>query len=317
MDFEQESLVLPTAYSLGRLTVYPPGEGESPQLMEARGTVHVPAGANLFLSVSQELCDDLSKIHLVPERLLANGITFSEKNLDKTDFEELLSLAPCCVVIHSCNAVSTEQIHDIGELRTIEHLNFSNTPLQLLDFSWVPQLSNLRTLTLSGIGVDDAGLGFITKLQHLEDLYLRGAKVSDPRVRGLWEMETLKDVKLGQCPIGDEALGNVGSCLSLRSLKVPETRISDRGVEVVVNESLRTGQRLTGLSLRSCRITDMSLVRLASLKDLVLLDLYSIEVTPEGAAFLKRSLPECRIFMGRDKGGGPNLSQVTRRDRPA
>jgi hypothetical protein len=160
--------------------------------------------------------------------------------------------------------------------------------------------------------VSDTSLGLIAKLPHLEDLYLTGANISDSGVQALWKMATLRGVELGQCQIGDKALEGVGSCLSLRSLKLPETRISDQGVEVIVNESQRTGQHLTSLSFRSCRITDKSLVRLASIGGLLLLDLYWTEITPEGAAFLKRSLPGCRIFVGRDKGGGPNLWKVDR-----
>jgi len=77
-----------------------------------------------------------------------------------------------------------------------------------------------------------------------------------------------------------------------------------------VSEALRTGQKLSFLTLRSCRITDKALVRLASLRSLTFIDLYGTEVTPEGASFLKKSLPECRIFVGRDKGGGPRLWSV-------
>jgi Leucine-rich repeat (LRR) protein len=278
--------------------------------MEARGTVQIPAGANLFLSVSQELCDDLRKIHPVPDRLLTNGITFSEKNLEKTDFKELLSLGLHCVVIHSCNAIRVEQIRDIGQMKTIEHLNFSSTPLDVVDFSWISQLLGLRTLTLSGLGADDSTLGFITQLEHLEDLHLTSANISDVGVQALWKMATPRGIELGQCPIGDTTLEDIGRCCSLRSLMVPDTRISDNGVEMVVSEILRAGRDLTTLSLRSCRITDKSLVRLASLKDLRILDLFGTEVTEEGAAFLKKLLLRCMMFVGRNKGGGPKFWRV-------
>jgi hypothetical protein len=126
-------------------------------------------------------------------------------------------------------------------------------------------------------------------------------------------MENLKGIDIGKCQIGDKALEGVGQCVALRTLNLPDTRISDGGVEVIVAEALQTGQELTSLSLRSCRITDKALVRLASLRSLILVDLFDTEVTAEGAAFLKKSLPECRIFAGRDKGGGPRLWQTDNR----
>jgi len=307
MNSELETFVLPTGYSLGRITAYAPNEPGSPRLFDAQGTISVPTGAKLFLDVSQELCDDFSKIQLLPPRLLANGITFSEKKLVRTNFIELISLEPNRVTIISCDGIQVEQIRALGQMKRLEHLRLSNTPLDVPDFSWISQFPNLKSLFLSGPSVDDSCVALLTSLKQLEDLHLTQSKITDRGVQAIWTMANLKAVDLGQCSIGDKALEGVGSCVSLQSLTVPNSQISDRGVEVVVTEALRTGQRLTSLSLRSCRITDKSLVRLASLKGLVLLDLYWTEVTPEGAAFLKKSLPDCRILVGRDKGGGPKL----------
>lgn len=305
-----ETLTLPTTYSLGKIVAYLQGKHEHPQLIDARGTIQIPADARVFLDVSQEVCDDLSRIHLVPERLLENGITFSEKNLDKTDFRKLLSLEPRCLVISYCNEISPKQALDLGELRALEHLNVSHTPFQDPEFSWISQLLNLKTLLLSEAGVEDDCLVFITKLQHLEGLHLSNSKISDRGAQAIWRMASLRELSLSACPIADKALEGIGGCSSLCSLMLPDTGISDKGVEIIVTEALRIRQRLTSLSLRSCRITDKALVRLASLKSLELLDLYFTEVTTEGASFLKKSLPECRIFVGRNKGGGPKLWRV-------
>ena len=57
MDPEVETLLLPTDYSLGRIAVYPPGQGERPQLIDARGSVVVPKDANLFLDISKRSAD--------------------------------------------------------------------------------------------------------------------------------------------------------------------------------------------------------------------------------------------------------------------
>ena len=67
------------------------------------------------------------------------------------------------------------------------------------------------------------------------------------------------------CPIAYHALEGIGQSSVLGSLSVPDTRVSNEGVEILVAEALRTGQRLSFLILRACPITDKALVRLAPL----------------------------------------------------
>jgi hypothetical protein len=256
------------------------------------------------------VCDDASRIHVVPERLLANGISFFEKNLDKMDFRELRSLRPRSLAITFCNGLQFEQLRQLGELGSLEHLNLGQTPLKVPDFSWVLQFPSLKTLLLSGSGADDSSVEFLARLRRLEELHLTRCRLSDYGVQAIWRFASLRIVDFGKCAIGDEALEGVGRCSALNSLKVSDTRISDKGVEVIVTEALRNVQQLSSLTLRSCRITDKALVRLASLRSLTFIDLFCTEVTAQGAKFLKESLPECRIFAGSDKGGGQKLWQV-------
>jgi hypothetical protein len=310
LTYETERLILPTDYSLGRITAYPIGERENPQLLDARGTVQVPKNSKLFLDLSQDVCDDLRKVHSIPESLLANGISISEKSLIRTDFRELFSLRLHSLAVTFCEGLRPEQLQQIGKLNSLEHLNLDKTPFEPLDFSWVLELSNLRTLLLSGTGTCGTCIPSLAGLHRLEDLHLAGRKISDHDAQAIWRFAGLKAVNLGMCPITDRALEGVGRSAALISLSVPDTGISDEGVEILVTEALRTDQKLSFLTLRSCRITDKALVRLASLRSLTFIDLYSTEVTPEGASFLKESLPECRIFVGRDKGAGPRLWKV-------
>jgi hypothetical protein len=258
------------------------------------------------------VCDNLRKVHSITDSLLANGITISERNLIRTDFRELFSLRLHSLAITSCDGLRPEQLQQIGKLRSLEHLNLDRTPFEPSNFSWVLEFSNLRTLLLSGTGTNGTCIPFLAGLHRLEDLHLADCKISDQEAQAIWRFAGLKAVNLGKCPITDRALAGVGCSSALASLSVPDTMMSDEGVEILVAEVLRTGQELSFLTLRSCRITDKALVRLASLKSLTFIDLYRTEVTPEGASFLKKSLPECRIFVGRDKGGGPELWQVDR-----
>ncbi len=291
---ERETLTLPEEYSVGRITVYVEGRHEPSEFLDARGTVQVPRGSKLFLNLSQDVCDDLRRIHSVPERLLANGINFCGRNLVGTDFRELSALRPHSLAVSSCDSLRPAQLLRLGELNSLEHLNLERTPVEPSDFSWVRQLSNLRTLLLSGTGADGTCIPFLAGLHRLEELHLANCKIGDHDAQAIWRLPGLKAVDLGMCPITDQALEDIGRSSVLDSLSVPDTRVSDKGVEVLVAEALRTGQKLSFLTLRSCRITDKGLVRLASLRSLMFVDLYGTEVTPEGASFLKRSLPVTR-----------------------
>jgi hypothetical protein len=310
MTVEMETLSLPTQYSLGRITAYPPGEHEHPQLLDALGEIQIPKNARLFLDFSQRLCDDLSSVRLVPDRLLENGISLVEKNLDKADFQNLREVKPSSLVIRSCNEIRMDQLRQLSGLESLIHLNLAYTPLDGRDFSWIAELPNLKTLILSGIGTDDECLKFIADLAHLENLHLDHSKVSDQGVAGIWRMAKLKDLNLGDCPIGDRAFEGIGRCKALRSLDIYGTAVSDRGVEVIVAEALNSGPQISSFVLRSCRISDQALVRLASLGSLTFLDVFETEVTPAGTSFLKNSLPGCRIFVEPAKRGGPRLWQV-------
>jgi hypothetical protein len=306
----RETLILPQGYSVGRITVYLEGHQQPSEFLDARGTVQVPSGSKLILSLSQDVCDDLRRIHSVPASLLANGINFCERNLARTDFRELLALRPQSLAVSSCDGLRSEQLLGLGELNSLEHLNLERTPVEGSDFSWVRRLPNLRTLLLSGTGADSACIPFLASLARLEELHLANCRIGDHDANAIWCFAGIKAADLGMCPITDHALEDIGRSFALASLSVPDTKVSDEGVEVLVSEALRTGQKLSFLTLRSCRITDKALVRLASLRSLTFIDLYGTEVTPEGASFLKKSLPECRIFVGRDKGGGPRLWSV-------
>jgi Leucine Rich repeat len=307
MNRETETLALPTGYSLGRITVYEAGNAEPAQPLDARGAICIPKGATLFLDLSQEVCDDLSRIHFVPERLLDGRVSFLDRNLDKTDLRKLLSLRVRSLIVNSCSGIRLDQLCQLEGLTSLEHLNLERTPLDISDFSWILQFPNLKTLLLSGPDVADNCLPFISALHDIHDLHLTRSRMTDQGVRALWEMRSLQGINLDGTAIGDDALDSLGCCSHLRRLKLSDTRVSDTGVEVIVTEALEHSMRLSSLSLRSCRITNQALVRLASLTTLVLLDLFGTDVTAQGAAFLKSALPKCTILVGRDRGGGPEL----------
>lgn len=298
---EIETLTFSQPYSFGRVTVYREGEWEPSGFFEAHGSVEIPKGSKLFLDISQDVCDDLRKIHAAPPRLLTGGINLSNKKLERADLRELSSLFPNSITITSCGTLCPAQLAHLGVLTSLEHLNLSGTLFEPPEFSWIPQFPNLRTLMLSGTGATSGCIAFLASLRSLQDLQLADCKITDQDVQSIWLFRSLKAINLMKCPITDGALGGIGNSESLISVSVPETDISDEGVEFLVAEVLRAGQKINSLTLRACRVTDKSLVRLASLKTLKFVDLYRTGVTLEGILFLKQSLPKCRVIVDAEK----------------
>jgi hypothetical protein len=160
-------------------------------------------------------------------------------------------------------------------------------------------------LILTGTGATGNCLQFLNCIPQLEQLDLGDGMLTDDEVRGIWQFATLRGVNLRGNRISDNALEGIGVCSSLQSLHLDETLVSDSGIEIVVAEALRSGQKISALSLRSCRITDKALVRLAALEHLALVTLWDTDVTSEGVAFFKKFLPKCLIFIEREKAPRP------------
>jgi hypothetical protein len=291
-------LDLPTEFSLGCIAVYARDQPTEPaQMLEARGTVRVPSDARLFLDLSQEVCDDLRRIHYAPSLLLSNGVSITQKNVDRTDFGELRGITGlCCLTISLCPVLKVEQLRQLGTLTWLEHLSLSGTELDRQDFSWVRQFPNLKTLNLFAAGADESCLELLFDLSQLQEIDLGRANLSDESVRSLWRLSKLSSVSLADCPIGDASINEVGQSVSLQALKVPSTHISDSGVKHIARE-LGPGKRLNLLELRSCQITDKSLVYLASMTSLRFVGLLNTKVTREGVEFFKKSLPDCRVLV--------------------
>jgi hypothetical protein len=248
----------------------------------------------------------------VPTRLLERGIHVLEKNLEKTDFREIPPLRPPCIAVGSCSGIRVEQIRQLGNLSSLEHLSLSNTPLDIPYFQWVSEFPNLKTLILTSTGARGSCIESLSSLHQLEQLHLGNCMLADNEVRGIWRIATLRGANLHGNQIGDKALEGIGHCSGLQSLDLNDTLVSDKGIEIVVAEALRSGQKISSLSLRSCRTTDKALVCLTALENLAVVTLWDTAVTPKGVAFFKRSLPNCIIFIEREKGGGPELWQTKR-----
>jgi mono/diheme cytochrome c family protein len=159
-----------------------------------------------------------------------------------------------------------------------------------------------------GAGPDPAAVAKIEKLggmigpvaqndDHLDiNLHLAGAKVSDASLAVLTGLKGVVRLDLASTPITDAGLQRIKGLKELTELHLENTKITDAGMP-----SLADLKALTYLNLYGTGITDAGLMQLSRLTNLKHLYVWQTKVTVDGAASLKKALPQVDVNMGWDQ----------------
>ncbi|QDU64775.1 Leucine Rich repeats (2 copies) [Planctomycetes bacterium Pan216] len=187
-------------------------------------------------------------------------------------------------------------------------------------------LSNLKSLSLGGGRVTDAGLAQLRSFPRLEELWLDSTRITSegleslselPRLRMLWirgtevedwsslaDLESLTTLAFTGRSFDDEDLRGVaqavaaraarsqGRASGLRSLEVWWTGITDESSAV-----FSTMSSLTTLSIRDADITNAALAEIAKAPSLRELRLHGTKVTQEAATELSQAKPNLKIYV--------------------
>lgn len=176
--------------------------------------------------------------------------------------------------------------------------------------SGLDQLEFLRELDLSGTEFTDDGVSWLGRLKALRKLWLSGTGVTNDGVRGLAAAGGLELVALDFLPLTDEAVGHLARNRRLTDLSLNDTRVA------LADKKAWAGLgRLERLSVRQTNVTDSTLLNLAPLKTLKLVDaqMNCPNVTTGGAAALEKELPTgarvlaqpCQVTFWPGGGGVP------------
>jgi Leucine-rich repeat (LRR) protein len=106
----------------------------------------------------------------------------------------------------------------------LETLEFKIAPsgAGLPGFSAVGRLRNLRTLRISGEGVNDELAVEIGKAGELQYLSLDGARLTDPGAAALARLTKLTDLRIDHPPVTDAALKSFGKLKMLKSMTIAD-----------------------------------------------------------------------------------------------
>jgi Leucine Rich repeat len=188
-------------------------------------------------------------------------------------------------------------------------------PARQLECLW--RFKHLRSLSVGGYGFKDAHLQTITCITSLERLHVNHTAVTDEGLAQLPRLHNLKELRLEICSskVTDECLKAIGALPRLETLRLESYHVTGAGFK-----DFKCKSRLRKVDLMKCRITDDGLQPLAEfpeLEELILTCDYRVtdkgiqhlshlkhlrelgvsdtRVTIDGAAELRRSLPDLLI----------------------
>ena len=106
----------------------------------------------------------------------------------------------------------------------LEILEFKVAPLGagLPGYSAIGRLRNLRTLRISGEGVNDEAAVEIGKSNDLQYLSIDGARLTDTGAAALAKLNKLTDLRIDHPPVTDAALKSFGKLKMLKSLTIAD-----------------------------------------------------------------------------------------------
>lgn len=279
-------------------------------LGEAQGDVVIPAGKKVGLFLHKEAFKDLSPLldlkpddlymlasigpswntniplsskrmqyitHLggLKELRLYNTSTTTEGMKHITKLQSLEMLSPP-------KGLGNMGLSYVAQLKSLKRLYFNENRVTNAGLKrHLPEMTKLEELSLSGGGMNDAGLVSLKDLPKLGYLSLRSGNFTDAGLVHVRKCSSLRILDLMHLPITDTGLQHLSGHLRLESLLLFNTEVTDRGLVY-----LKSMPSLKKLNIRKReqkgQITDKGMIHLAQIKSLEYLDLPNRGITDKG-----------------------------------
>lgn len=270
------------------------GQADSPWVgwnaeRSARGTIRVPAGMDLALTIDASKVTDLSGLRAIKAGDVQHiSLRGDWLHMDDWQLSYLLNLVLRDPDITLDLSVSLRSIpaHSIGYLNVLveraQHVYLEDVTDDTL--ANIRLFSHPRSLSFDWFNkVTDEGVKHLAGLTSLEVLGLNNTKITDAGLLFLLDLNSLHTLSLRQSPVGDQGMFVLGKLLSLRRLDLLETRITDVGLRRLSGVL----PSLTWLGLWSTGVTDAGMPCLATAVRLVeALVLGNLSITDEGLRHL-------------------------------
>lgn len=174
----------------------------------------------------------------------------------------------------------------LAYVKDVRSLHLGNTPLDDDGARCIAGLASLHVLGLDKTKVTDRGILALAKIPDLQALDVMHTQVTG---LGMNQFPKLRILGMSYNPVTRESLHDVGACRSLERLSLNGVHLSGSGLQGLVQlevlncdnavvddaviESILKMKRLRTLGLSGTTISDKSIVKLAALPSLTILDL--------------------------------------------
>jgi len=209
-------------------------------------------------------------------------------------------------------SVTDKWLQELGPVTQLEYLFVRGDEITDAGVAFLRGMTELRELHLFSDSLTDAGLVHLGSLKNLRVLRLHGSLLTGTGLVHLQDMSEMTELHVSGS-LTDAGLAHLATLKNLQVLRLHSGAITGSGIaelKPLTNlERLSIGSRITNdnliqlkllsnlkaLHLSSQKITDAGLVHLTALRNLEGLHLDETNVTAEGEATLRRSLPKCEI----------------------
>jgi internalin A len=205
------------------------------------------------------------------------------------------------------NLYYAEQITDEGTSvvkgwKHLKRLNLRGTKVTDSTLEFLAGVPSLESLDIGFAQITDVGLDHLATSTNLRELTIGGNKLTDVALQMLRQLPQLTyldvsgfqrtDSGLWSVSLTDAGLESIATLTELRELRLGGTSVSASGLG-----KLKGLEKLERLSLQGCkRIADDAAGVLSSFSRLRVLDLKDTAITEQGAAEIRKALPECQIL---------------------
>lgn len=222
-------------------------------LGDAKGTVEIPAGKEVQLSVDPGQVHQLKSLR----RLGANDL-------------QSLSLKTC--------AVGDADMNHIGHLTGLFELDISNTQVGPDGFGNLYRLTSLRDLACVGTTLGEPGRALIASQTYISQIDADRADLGNEWLIGLPPMEHLIFLSLDETErITDEGIVHIAKHTNLRKLFLSYTQLTDVGLK-----KLQGLKYLDRFWMEGTAITDASMAGFRTMPNIAEIGIAYTSVTSEG-----------------------------------
>ena len=216
-----------------------------------------------------------------------------------------------------CVALTDKGMTVLGEMPKLKYLEVQDSnAMKCETFDVLADNDGFVALTFFNLDLDDEDLAPFAGSNRLKKANFRGTALFGDGLDYFGEStQTLRILNLSESIFGDDNVGNVAQFVNLEDLDLWQTDISDEGLKgltVLENlkrlvlkqdrdvtnaglETLATMKSLETLDLEETSIDDDGIMVLKDLPNLKRLIVAQTSVTEEGAAALKKELPDLTI----------------------